>query len=97
MTTPTIELPDTFVVDGITHTAYVAKPGWVAAWTTADEHGKTWLSVYRCIRMEDDSHRWLEPVADAIKAAELLKRETITDKSMMGGEAELSMYGFPSP
>jgi hypothetical protein len=96
MTAPTIDLPDTFVVDGVTHTTYVAKPCWVYAWTTTDEDGKTWLTVYRCIRIEDDSHRWLEPVADAIKAAELLKRETIVDENMMGGQAELSMYGLRS-
>jgi hypothetical protein len=94
MTAPTIDLPETHVVDGKTFTTYVAKPYWAAAWTTADEHGKTWLSVYRCIRMEDDSHRWLEPVADAINATELLHKESIEDETMMGYEAVLSVYGI---
>jgi hypothetical protein len=73
------------------------RPCWVHA-TGHDFTPGTTLVVRRSTWLRDDD-QWLEPINEILRRhnAELVARDTVEDKTMMFGEAELSVYLLHEP
>lgn len=80
-------------VEGHVHTELHVDPCWLFVWETTElETGRTWLSVYRSIRITDESPLYDPAELHICEDMWLQGLETIEDINMMGGSAELLIY-----
>ena len=81
--------------DGVAMTVEHLEPHWLGVYRFDDmSTGESWRAVYRAVQLPENRPLF-GPARGLIGGAELLRRGIVDDETMMGLQAELSVFKVP--